>query len=75
MNDKLFDQINALDTKVTQATLHRQPRATRREQLTAIAGDSTYSPDNAEAARGDLWSEFSGDEVFISQLTKQGYPA
>jgi hypothetical protein len=63
MNNKLFSRINALHAKATQATLHREPPTNRREQLIAIAGESSYSPDNAEAARRDLWSEFSGDEL------------
>jgi hypothetical protein len=64
MTNKLFDPINALEANETQATIHRRPFTSRREQLTAIAGETAYSPDNAEAARGDLWREYCAVELF-----------
>jgi hypothetical protein len=64
MINELFDPINALEAKETQATLHRRPFTSRRDQLTAIAGETTCSPDNAEAARGDLWREYCAVELF-----------
>jgi hypothetical protein len=62
MNNKLFSRINAPNAKPRQVRLHRRSSPTRREQLIAIAGEATYCPDNAEAAREDLWREDSGDE-------------
>ena len=64
MTNNLFDPINALETNETQARLHRRPFTSRREQLTAIAGETACSPDNAEAARGDLWREYCAVELF-----------
>jgi hypothetical protein len=50
--------------EVTQATSHRRPFTSRREQLTAIAQETTCSPDNAEAACWDLWLEYAAVERF-----------